>query len=85
LQRPLELWAGREMDMMAVIRRQHARMSASLLQPGLFDRRSDRAAAARAAVLDAAISRGCSRLEDLRACHELSVEGCQVALAVILE
>jgi len=85
LRTPLTLWAQREMDMMSVIRRQHARMSVSLLQAGLFDRRSDRAAAAQVAVLEAALSRCCSRLEDLRACGHLSVEGRELALAVILE
>jgi hypothetical protein len=85
LQPLLKLWAHREVEMMAVIRRQHARLSSSLLQAGLFDRRTDRAASAQAAVLDAAIARGCSRLEDLRACHALTVEACAVELAVILE
>jgi superfamily II DNA or RNA helicase len=85
LRRPLALWTRRETDMIGVIRRQHARMSASVLQAGLFDRRSDRAAATRAAVLDAALSRCCSRLEDLRACTDLGVEGCELALAVTLE
>jgi hypothetical protein len=85
LRKPLALWVRREMDMMAVVRQQHARMSAPLLQAGLFDRTSDRVAATRSAVLDAALSRCRGRLDDLRACDTLSVDRCDMALAVILE
>ena len=85
LRRPLALWTQRELDMMALLRREHGRMSASLPQAGLFDRRSDRAAAAQDAVLDAALARCCSRLDDLRAWAVLSIEGCELALAVTLE
>ena len=84
LRKPLALWVQREVDMIGVMRRQHARMSASLLQAGLFDRRSDRAAESQAAILDAALSRCCSRLDDLRACDDLSVDRCELALAVTL-
>jgi hypothetical protein len=73
------------MDMMGLLRRQHARMSASLLQAGLFDRRSDRAAAGQAAVLDVAISRCCSRLDYLRGCNHLSIESHELVLAAVLE
>jgi superfamily II DNA or RNA helicase len=85
LRKPLALWVRREIDMMGVLRRQHARMSASLLQAGLFDHRSDRAAAGQAAVLDAAISRCCSRLDYLRGCNHLSIESHELVLAAVLE
>jgi superfamily II DNA or RNA helicase len=85
LRKPLALWVRREMDMMGLLRRQHARMSASLLQAGLFDRRSDRAAAGQAAVLDVAISRCCSRLDYLRGCNHLSIESHELVLAAVLE
>jgi hypothetical protein len=85
LRRPLELWQRREIDICDVIRQQHARMSATLLQPGLFDRRNDRAANAQAVLLDAALSRCRARLDDLRACENLGVESCDLAFAVILE
>ena len=68
LKRPLALWLQRELDLVEGIRQEHARMSAALLQPGLFDRRNDRAAASQAAMRDAALSccrapaRGHSRL-----------------------
>jgi hypothetical protein len=85
LRQPLALWRRRELDICDVIRHEHARMSATLLQPGLFDRRNDRAAGAQAVLLDAALSRCRARLDQLRACENLGVEGCDLAFAVILE
>ncbi len=85
LQQPMALWLRRELDIGEVIRREHARMSATLLQPGLFDRRNHRAASAQAALLDAALSRCRARLDQLRACENLGVERCDLAFAVILE
>jgi superfamily II DNA or RNA helicase len=42
LRAPLALWARREVDLMSVIRDDHARMSAGLRQGGLFDGRNAR-------------------------------------------
>ncbi len=39
LRQPLALWLQRELDLIESIRQEYARMSATLLQPGLFDRR----------------------------------------------
>jgi superfamily II DNA or RNA helicase len=85
LRPPLALWVLRELDVMDVMRRDHARMSATLLQAGLFDRRSDRAAAAQASMLEAALARCRGRLAELRACEDLHAERCDLAFAVILE
>jgi hypothetical protein len=53
IQRPTALLAARERAIAAEIRARHARLAATLLQPGLFDRRQDRQAAAQhAALLD---------------------------------
>jgi hypothetical protein len=85
LREPLALWVRRELDVIDVMRQDHARMSATLLQGGLFDRRTDRAAAAQAAMLEAALSRCRGRLAELRACDDLHAERCDLAFAVILE
>jgi superfamily II DNA or RNA helicase len=82
---PLALWLQRELDLIENIRQEHARMSATLLQPGLFDRRTDRAAASQAAMLDAALSHCRSRLEGLRAWGDLRAECGDLAFAVMLE
>ena len=71
LRQPLALWLQRELDLIESIRQEYARMSATLLQPGLFDRRNDRAAASQAAMLDAALSHCRGRLEGLRAWRDL--------------
>jgi len=85
LSQPKALWLQRELDLIESIRREHARMSATLLQPGLFDRRTDRAAASQAAMLDAALSHCRGRLEGLRAWRDLRAEGGDLAFAVMLE
>src|SRR6185503_7732422 len=79
LSQPLALWLQRELDLIESIRQEHARMSATLLQPGLFDRRTDRAAASQAAMLDAALSHCRGRLEGFRAWHDLRAECCDLA------
>jgi superfamily II DNA or RNA helicase len=50
----LDLAARREDAIVATLRESHARLSATLLQPGLFDRRAERAAAAQAARVEEA-------------------------------
>jgi hypothetical protein len=82
---PIDLSVRRERDLMSVIREDHARMSAGLLQGTLFDRRRDRAAASQAATLAAALSHCHARLDELRACHQLRAERCDLAFALMLE
>jgi hypothetical protein len=85
LRQPLALWLQRELDLIENIRQEAARMSATLLQPGLFDRRSDRAAASQAAMRDAALLHCRGRLEGLRAWRHLRAGCCDLAFAVMLE
>jgi hypothetical protein len=85
LRQPIDLGIRRELDLMSVMREDHARMSAGLLQGTLFDRRSARAAAAQAATLDEALSRCQARLDELRACGDVRAECCGLAFAVMLE
>jgi hypothetical protein len=86
LRQPIDLWVRRELDLMGVMREDHARMSAALLQGTLFDRRNDRAAAAQAALLEEALSHCHARLHELRACDDVRAERCcDLAFAVMLE
>jgi superfamily II DNA or RNA helicase len=85
LRQPIDLAVRRELDLMSVMREDHARMSAGLLQGTLFDRRRDRAAASQAATLADALSHCRARLDELRACDRLRVERCDLAFAVMLE
>jgi superfamily II DNA or RNA helicase len=67
----LELSRNREAAMSRALRESHARLSAGLLQPGLFDRRAERAAAAQAACMDEAIERSRTRLDALERLQRL--------------
>ena len=84
MRRPSHLWQQRELDLMDVLRHEHARLSARLLQPGLFDHRANRAAAAQAAMRDAALEHCRERLKQLRACEDLRLGHCELAFAVLL-
>jgi hypothetical protein len=57
--------ADREQAICAAVRRHQARIAADLLQPGLFDRRTERRAASQAGVLEEALAQCQSRLDDL--------------------
>ena len=61
----LELSLRREEAIVRALRERHARLSAGLLQPGLFDRRAERAAAAQAARVDEAMVKSRVRLDAL--------------------
>jgi hypothetical protein len=61
----LELFRRREEAIVHALRDSHARLSAGLLQPGLFDRRAERAAAAQAARVDEATVNSRARLDGL--------------------
>jgi superfamily II DNA or RNA helicase len=61
----LELSRHREEAIVRALRDSHARLSAGLLQPGLFDRRAERAAAAQAARVDEAMVKSRVRLDAL--------------------
>ena len=61
----LELSRRREEAILRALRESHARLSAGLLQPGLFDRRAERAAAAQAARVEEAVVKLRVRLDTL--------------------
>jgi predicted Fe-S protein YdhL (DUF1289 family) len=61
----LELSRRREAAIMRAVGENHARLSARMLQPGLFDRRAERVAAAQAARVEEAIVRSRDRLDAL--------------------
>jgi len=78
-------WDARERALIDALRARHARLSAALLQRGLFDDRNDRLAGAQAAVLDEALSQSDRRLADLAACGRLRLGGCDLVFAAVLE
>jgi hypothetical protein len=61
----LTLSRCREEAIVCALRENHARLAAGLLQPGLFDRRSERAAAAQTARVDEVIVKSRVRLDAL--------------------
>ena len=68
----LELSQRREEAIVRALRDRHARLSAGLLQPGLFDRRAERAAAAQAVRVDEAMAKlrvRLNALDQLRRLH----------------
>jgi hypothetical protein len=62
IDRALQLMTRREKAIVDALRQRHARLAAGLVQPGLFDRRNERAAAAQASLAEAAIRKSTSRL-----------------------
>jgi hypothetical protein len=68
------LAADRERAIAEGVRQQRARLATSLLQPGLFDRRAERAAAAHNATLDEALARCVFRLDELARSGAVSVD-----------
>ena len=67
----LELFRRREAAIMRALRESHARLSVGLLQPGLFDRRAERAAAAQASRVDDAMVKSRVRLDALERLRRL--------------
>jgi superfamily II DNA or RNA helicase len=83
--RTLLVQAGRERALHHELVRHQARLSADLLQPGLFDHRHERAAAAQAALLDDALAASSLRLEQLSAAASLHVESCALVFGVAVD
>ena len=65
LHRYLDQATRRERALAETLQKERARLSAALLQRGLFDRRAERASAAQHAVLDEALRRCRTRLDEL--------------------
>jgi len=74
IQQPHALAVVREQAIAEGLRQQRARIAASLLQPGLFDRRADRAAATQNATLDEALDRCARRLDELARYTAVSID-----------
>jgi hypothetical protein len=81
----LDRWTRRERDLIAVLRTLHARLSDHVLQPGLFDRRSDRLAADQQLLLDEAVSQTAARVRELSDCANLRIDACELVFAVRLD
>jgi superfamily II DNA or RNA helicase len=84
LETPLALAAERERAIMTEVAARHGRMAASLVQPGLFDRRVERAAAAQVEMREQTLVRCRLRLDALDRAGSLAAGRTDVALAVIV-
>ena len=85
LRRPVALWTCREQELMTELHDCRARLSAGLVQRGLFDNRSQRLTASQSLLLDEALSRSARRLHDLEALGAMEVESCRLAFAAVVE
>jgi len=74
VEQPHSLAVTREQAIAEGLRQQRARIAASLLQPGLFDRRAERLAATRNVTLDEALDRCARRLDELRRYSAVSID-----------
>ena len=68
---------------MADLESERARLSATLVQRGLFDRRTERAFAAQTAVLDEALARCRIRLDEIAATARIVAETRRLAFVLI--
>ena len=78
----LDLAARREDAIVATLHESHARLSATLLQPGLFDRRAERAAAAQAARVEEAVRKSLARQTLLARARRLHAADCDLVFGV---
>ena len=81
----IERWSARERDLTTALQVRHARLSAGLLQGGLFDRRDERLAAAQASVLDEALSRSAKHLRDTGQFDDARIDATELVFAAFLE
>jgi hypothetical protein len=81
----LERYSAREHSLASVLRSRHARLSAGLLQRGLFDRRDEHLASAQTSLLEEAVSRSANRLRELGGFEELRVDVTELVFAVLLD
>jgi superfamily II DNA or RNA helicase len=82
--RTVDVLGGRERAMVQALENRHARLAAELLQPGLFDRRNDHAAAAQSALLANALAGAHARLNELDAAAHPRMDECRLVFAVAL-
>jgi superfamily II DNA or RNA helicase len=79
----LSLASRREQAIADILESERARLSAPLLQRGLFDRRAERAVVAQRAVVDEALGRCRTRLDELAAAAQIAAEPGRLAFALI--
>jgi superfamily II DNA or RNA helicase len=79
----LELSLRREDAIIGVIRVRQGRLSAALLQRGLFDRRSDHAAAARAAILDDVLLKSAVHVQRLHRLDQVAADSPSVVFGIV--
>ena len=79
----LERAAFREHAIARAIENERARLSASLLQRGLFDRRAERALGAQTTVLDEALARCRTRLDEIESTGHLVAEPARLAFVLL--
>jgi superfamily II DNA or RNA helicase len=83
LQPSLSLALERERAIEEAIGARRARVAAALVQPGLFDRRAERAAASQSATLDEAVGRCRRRLAELARMHRLLLDRPRMVFGVV--
>jgi hypothetical protein len=79
-----ELATRRELAIVEALTERRARLAAALVQPGLFDRRHERAAASQRVVIEDALSRCEARLEELARQRQVVADAVALAFAVLL-
>lgn len=83
LQAFLDCATRRERALARAIESERARLSATLLQHGLFDRRAERALSAQTAVLDEALARCRARLHEIESTGQIVAEPARLAFALL--
>jgi superfamily II DNA or RNA helicase len=79
----VEMGTRREAAIAGCIEDHHARLAAALLQPGLFDRRAERQAAAQRELLNLVLGRCRTRFEELRRRRDVMVAGVRPAFSLV--
>jgi hypothetical protein len=82
IKRWAKLAIDREEALLRTLDDTQGRLSAALVQPGLFDRRAERAAAAQAARVEEAVARSRARLAAMARCRELRAGECRLLFGI---
>jgi len=80
---PLERAADRERAIVNALTARRARLSAAMLQRGLFDRRAERVAAAQTAVIEDALTRCTARLDEIDRCTRVNAESATLRFVLL--
>jgi hypothetical protein len=82
LRKPIDLMTRRERAIVRALQQHHARLSADLMQRGLFDRRVERAAEAQSALLETALAHCEARIDALSHLSSLHTDELQLVFAL---